>query len=92
MALGTFTDDQGGWLVVAALAGAARHPSWFINLAKNPDSVWVEVGRDRYQVRPDLLRGEERAAAWERIVAAAPGFGAYQSKTDREIPVVRLTR
>jgi deazaflavin-dependent oxidoreductase (nitroreductase family) len=91
VALGKFTDDQGGWFVVAALAGAARHPSWFINLAKSPDKVWVQVGRDRYKVRPDLLRGEERAAAWERIVAAAPGFGTYQRKTDREIPVVRLT-
>jgi deazaflavin-dependent oxidoreductase (nitroreductase family) len=90
VALGKFTDDQGGWLVVAALAGAARHPSWFINLAKNPGKVWVEVGRERYKVRPELLRGEERAAAWERIVAAAPGFETYQRKTDREIPVVRL--
>ena len=26
-----------------------------------------------------------------RIVAAAPGYAGYQAKTDREIPIVRLT-
>ena len=92
VALGKFSDVEGRWLVVASLAGAARHPAWFINLAKHPDKVWVEVGRDRFKVRPELLRGEERADAWRRIVAAAPGYGPYEQKTDREIPVVRLTR
>ena len=92
VALGKFSDGEGRWLVLAALAGAARHPAWFINLAKHPDKVWVEVGRDRFKVRPELLRGEERADAWRRVVAAAPGYGPYEQKTDREIPVIRLTR
>ena len=91
VALGKFNDVGGRWLVVASLVGAARHPAWFINLAKHPDKVWVEVGRDRFKVRPELLRGEERADAWRRIVAASPGYGRYEQVTDREIPVVRLT-
>ena len=53
--------------------------------------MWVEIGRNRFKVRPELLRGEERAEDWRWIVAAAPGFGRYQQMTDREIPVVRLT-
>ena len=91
VALGKFSDAEGRWLVVASLAGAARHPAWFINLAKHPDKVWVEVGRDRFKVRPELLRGEERADAWRRIVTASPRYGRYEQVTDREIPVVRLT-
>ena len=91
VALGKFTDGEDRLLIVASLAGAARHPAWFINLAKNPDKVWVEVGRDRFKVRPELLCGEERAEAWRRIVASAPGYGPYEQKTDREIPVIRLT-
>ena len=31
-------------------------------------------------------------ATMERIVAAAPGFARYADQTDREIPIVRLTR
>jgi deazaflavin-dependent oxidoreductase (nitroreductase family) len=92
VALGRFAQADGSWLVVASLAGAARHPAWFINLARNPDQVWVEIGRDRYRVRPALLRGVERAEAWRRIVAQAPGYAAYERATDREIPVVRLIR
>jgi deazaflavin-dependent oxidoreductase (nitroreductase family) len=91
VALGKFGDGEGRWLVVASLAGAARHPAWFINLARNPDKVWVEIGRDRFKVRPELLRGEERTDAWRRIVAEAPGYGRYEQMTDREIPIVRLT-
>ena len=89
--LGWFPDktDQ-GWLVVASYAGAARHPAWFLNLSKNPDRVWVEIGKRRVKVQPESLRGADRAEAWQRIVSLSPGYGRYQQKTDREIPIVRL--
>ena len=91
VALAAFPDGEQRWLVVAALAGAAGHPAWLYNLAKHPDQVWVELGSERVKVRPDILQGEERATAWDRIVSQAAGFGKYQEQTDREIPVVRLT-
>jgi deazaflavin-dependent oxidoreductase (nitroreductase family) len=92
VAHGAFADSAGRWLVVASLAGAARHPAWLFNLARNPDRVWVEIGKERFKARPELLRDEERAAPWKRIGAVAPGHAAYERTTDREIPVVRLTR
>jgi len=89
--LGWFPDStEGGWLVVASFAGAARHPAWFLNMARNPDKVWVEIGNRKLQVQPESLSGADRAEAWQRIVSLAPGYGGYQQKTDREIPVVRL--
>jgi deazaflavin-dependent oxidoreductase (nitroreductase family) len=87
-----FDDGDGRWLVVGSNGGAAKHPAWFRNLARNPDQVWVDVGRDHLKVRPELLQGEERAAAWKRVVREASNFGPYEHKTDRQIPVVRLTR
>ena len=86
-----FADGADRWLIVASLGGAANHPAWFYNLAHHPDQVWIEVGRQTIRVRPESLRGEERAEAWRRIVAAAPGYGAFERSTDREIPVVRLS-
>jgi deazaflavin-dependent oxidoreductase (nitroreductase family) len=83
--------DGDAWLVVASYGGAATHPDWFVNLARNPDDVWVEVDGRRGQVRPATLQGEEKAAAWKRIVERSPRFAGYQEHTDREIPVVRLT-
>jgi len=87
-----FEDGPDRWLVVASAGGAAKHPSWLYNATTHPDQVWAEVDRDRYRVTPEILAGDERAKAWDRIVAEVPQFGTYPDKTDREIPVVRLTR
>ena len=90
--LGWFPDSAGGnaWLIVASYAGAARHPAWYVNMAKNPDKIWIEVDKRKLKVRAESLKGAEREAAWRRIVAAAPNYSGYQKQTDREIPIVRL--
>jgi deazaflavin-dependent oxidoreductase (nitroreductase family) len=90
--LGYFSDPARprAWIIVASAAGAARHPSWYFNLAKHPDQVWIEVGNARLQVRPTLLAGQERAEAWQRVITEAPSYAAYEKKTDRQIPLIRL--
>lgn len=88
--LGWFPNSEGTWLVVASNAGSARHPAWYFNMVKNPDHVWIEVGGRKVKVRPQSLKGNERAEAWKGVVTLAPGYRAYQQKTDREIPVIRL--
>ena len=90
--VGGFPDGENSWLVAASLGGAARHPAWFLNMAKHPDDIWLEVGTERFKVRGDSLEGPERAEALARIAAIASRYGKYQEKTDREIPIVRLTR
>ena len=88
--LGGFPDGDRRWLIVASKGGAPTHPHWYINLARHPDAVWLEVGNRRMKVRPELLKGAEREDALARIAAASPRYGEYQKKTDREIPIVRL--
>jgi hypothetical protein len=61
-------------------------------MAKHPDDIWLEVGPERFKVRGESLEGPERDQALARIAAIAPRYGKYQEKTDREIPIVRLTR
>jgi deazaflavin-dependent oxidoreductase (nitroreductase family) len=85
------TGRPGAWVVVGSAGGSARNPSWCYNLAKNPDQVWVTVANEDYKVHPESLHGAEREEAWKRIVALAPGFGKYETTTDRVIPVIRLT-
>jgi deazaflavin-dependent oxidoreductase (nitroreductase family) len=91
VALGRFPEPDGSFLVVASNAGAATHPAWFINMAKHPDQVWAEVGGRKFKVTPQVLTGAEREAAYQRVVQVSPGYAAYQQKTDREIPVIRLS-
>jgi deazaflavin-dependent oxidoreductase (nitroreductase family) len=86
-----FPESDGATLIVASFGGAVKHPAWYFNLAKHPDQVFIERGGQRIRVRPTTLVGAEREVAWRRIVSVAPGFAEYRRKTDREIPVVRLT-
>jgi deazaflavin-dependent oxidoreductase (nitroreductase family) len=90
--VGGFPEGDNCWLVAASLGGAARHPGWFFNMAKHPDDISLEVDKERFKVRAESLEGPERAEALARIAAIAPRYGTYQEKTDREIPIVRLTR
>ena len=78
------------WVVVASNSGSARHPAWFLNLAKKPDQVWITTGKRRVKVRPETLEGAERDRAWQEITSLAPGYGRYLEITDRMIPIVRL--
>jgi deazaflavin-dependent oxidoreductase (nitroreductase family) len=86
-----FPDGTDAWLVVASLVGAARNPAWYLNMAAHPDQVWIELADRKLRVTPAQLDDAERAVAWPRIVAAQPRYAKYQAKTDRVLPVIRLT-
>ncbi|MGW1028297.1 nitroreductase family deazaflavin-dependent oxidoreductase [Streptomyces sp. NPDC002577] len=89
--VGWFPDRDGSWLIVASAAGAAKNPAWYYNLAAHPDKVQVEIGSRKVDVLAEQLHGEEREEAWRQITTAAPRFAQYQVKTDRELPIIRLT-
>jgi deazaflavin-dependent oxidoreductase (nitroreductase family) len=86
-----FTDGKDAWLIVAAGRGTSDHPAWFYNVAQHPDDVEIDLHGRRIAVTPQTLTGDQRAAAWERITSARPEISGYQEKTDRELPIVRLT-
>lgn len=90
--IGGFSDGEDTWLIVASKGGAADHPAWFNNMVKHPDDIWLEVGSRKMRVTGESLHGREREETLARIAAISPRFGGYQKKTDREIPIVRLTR
>jgi deazaflavin-dependent oxidoreductase (nitroreductase family) len=91
VALERFPEGEKSFLVVASNGGSTRQPAWFINMARHPEQVWAEVGKRKFKVRPQLLKGAERQAAMQRVFAASPGYKVYQKRTDREIPFIRLT-
>jgi deazaflavin-dependent oxidoreductase (nitroreductase family) len=78
--------------VMASLAGAPEHPAWFKNLRAKPD-VEVQAGADKWRARAEIVpEGPERDRLWKAITTELPNFAAYQEKTTRVIPVVRLVR
>jgi len=88
--VGQVPDGPHGWLIVASAGGAARHPQWLYNLARNPEATLEFGDGRRVAVRADSPAGADLDEAWEKISKAAPIYVGYRTKTDREIPVIRL--
>ena len=84
-------EDGDDLLIVGSKGGADQHPVWYLNIDADP-GVWVRNRADFYEARATTLEGDERAAAWEKIVETMSFFGDYEQKTDRVMPVVRLSR
>ena len=89
-ALGYLAEGTGSWLVIASMAGAAYHPAWLYNLAKQPEATIEFADGRRVPVRAESLEGHDLEGAWARIANEAPEYAKYRTKTDREIPVLRL--
>lgn len=85
------TEDGDRLLVYASAAGRPNNPAWYHNLKANPE-VTVEYGTETFPARAEEITGPERDRLWDAQVARAPGFGDYQRKTTRTIPVVALYR
>jgi deazaflavin-dependent oxidoreductase (nitroreductase family) len=89
--LGGFPDGDNAWLIIGSKGGSMVHPGWFHNIAANPDKVWVQIGNRKFKVNCQSLTGKEREDAYQRVASIAKTYEGYPKKTDREIPVLRLT-
>jgi deazaflavin-dependent oxidoreductase (nitroreductase family) len=74
-------------VLVASKGGDDRNPDWYLNLRAHPE---VELTVDG-ATKPMVARtasDAERAELWPQIVARYKGYGGYQARTERQIPVV----
>jgi deazaflavin-dependent oxidoreductase (nitroreductase family) len=83
-------EHNGEYAVVASLGGAPKHPVWYYNVVADPH-VELRDGAVVQSMTAREVTGEEKAAWWERAVAAWPDYANYQTKTERQIPVFVLT-
>jgi deazaflavin-dependent oxidoreductase (nitroreductase family) len=79
------------YVVVASKGGAPEHPAWYLNLTQTPE-VDVQVQGDRFRARARTATAEERPELWSTMTERWPAYDEYQTKTDREIPLVVLER
>lgn len=78
-------------LVVASNLGGPRHPGWYHNLLAHP-VVRVEIGPRSFEALAVPAEGERREELFAYVVLAVPGYGDYQERTRRVLPVVVLER
>jgi deazaflavin-dependent oxidoreductase (nitroreductase family) len=79
--------DEDRVVLVASKYGNDRNPQWYGNLTANPD-VEILIDGQRRELRARTASADERKELWPLVLRAYGGYGAYQEKTDREIPVV----
>jgi deazaflavin-dependent oxidoreductase (nitroreductase family) len=86
-----YGQDADRFVIVASKGGHPEHPAWFLNLEADP-TVEVQVLDDVFTARAQIAEGAERTRLWAKMRQIWPAYDQYQTKTDRQIPVVVLTR
>ncbi|MEU5344058.1 nitroreductase family deazaflavin-dependent oxidoreductase [Streptomyces sp. NPDC020766] len=78
------------YLVVASAGGAAKHPSWYLNLLAHPEAE-IQVKGTHIPVVAHTASLAERPHLWQTVVGYWPNYDIYRTRTERVIPVVVLT-
>jgi deazaflavin-dependent oxidoreductase (nitroreductase family) len=75
------------YLLVASWGGNDRQPPWYLNLEANPE-VEIQVKGDKMRARARTATPEEKRELWPIMTREWPDYDNYQTKTDRDIPLV----
>ncbi|HEY5859566.1 MAG TPA: nitroreductase family deazaflavin-dependent oxidoreductase, partial [Actinomycetota bacterium] len=86
----SYTKDGDTYIVIGSDGGSPHNPDWYLNLVDEPNAE-IDVGGQRSRVHAETVTGDERDGLWRRAVASYGGYAGYQARTDRQIPVVRLS-
>jgi len=84
-----YLEHEGAFVITATNAGFDRHPAWFHNL-KNHPRVAVQIGNKQLTAMAEVANPTLRQQLWAKFVERAPGYGPYEKRTSREIPIVLL--
>ena len=81
--------DGDRMVLVASNGGDDRHTNWYLNLRDDPNVEITMDGRTR-PMRARVASADKKAELWPRVVAAHRGYAQYQTRTNRDIPLVIL--
>jgi deazaflavin-dependent oxidoreductase (nitroreductase family) len=74
-------------IVVASRGGSDKNPMWYLNLKANP-KVSVQIKKEVLDLTARDATDQERDRYWPQLVKMYPSYDDYQSRTDRQIPIV----
>jgi deazaflavin-dependent oxidoreductase (nitroreductase family) len=80
----------GNILIAGSNFGIDKEPMWVKNIEANPE-VTVRFRHRTSAMVARRLEGDERSAAWSRLVETWPNFAKYEQRTDRRIKLFLLT-
>jgi deazaflavin-dependent oxidoreductase (nitroreductase family) len=84
-----YLEHDGSYVITATNMGFDTHPAWFHNLKSHPQ-VALQIGDKQLTAIAELADPTLRHQLWAKFVERAPGYGAYEKRTTRDIPIVLL--
>ena len=72
------------------MGGAPNHPLWYLNLQANPQAT-IQVKAETLAVVARTASAAEKPRLWKIVTDVWPNYDVYQSRTDRDIPIVVLS-
>jgi deazaflavin-dependent oxidoreductase (nitroreductase family) len=85
-----YLEDGPDLVIVASRGGSDANPAWLYNLQANPRAA-VTIGKERREVVARTATDEERERLWPELVRGYRHYEVYQSRTQRQIPVIILS-
>ena len=82
---------EGDILLVASAMGQEKHPGWRYNLEAHPECEVQTLGQS-YRARARVLSDAEKDEVWDLMRGQIPMIYVYETRTDRNIRVFRLSR
>jgi deazaflavin-dependent oxidoreductase (nitroreductase family) len=86
-----YGQDGGDYILVASYGGRPANPLWYENLLAD-STVTIQVIDQVMTARATTVTDEtDRAHLWSTMAELFPNYNDYQGKTERTIPLVRVT-
>ncbi len=86
-----YIEYKGDLIVVASNGGSDARPAWWLNLS-SADTATVQLRRETFEVAWSEAPHEQRIEYWRKLQAAIPAYRLYRFRTDRDIPIILLSR
>jgi deazaflavin-dependent oxidoreductase (nitroreductase family) len=85
-----YGDIGGEVVIVASKGGSDNHPDWYLNLRESPH-IEFQVATQAFRATWREPEDVERHSIWNFMVEIYPPYLAYQTSTERRIPVVMMS-
>ncbi len=86
-----YLHDGDDIVIIASWGGRPENPQWYRNLQAEP-RVMIQILGEKIPVTARTADTVQRARLWPLVLDAYDGYAEYQSRTERQIPVVMLSR
>jgi deazaflavin-dependent oxidoreductase (nitroreductase family) len=79
------------YVIMGSKGGSPVHPKWYLNILDDPH-VELQVKADKFAATARTAQSPEREKIWAEALKTWPRYAEYQSRTERQIPVVVIER